>query len=167
MIGKPGKLIRFVRVLRIVRIFKLIRHFPGLHSLIYTLNQAYKELGLLMLLVCISIITISVLVYTVEKDGDEPWTFVHSLWWAIMTLTTCGNQTPASTTGKIIGGFCALFGVIVLSLPIPIVVNSFTNCYRNRVWRNEVGQKEIKNNISTINIDDNNAENATECCENV
>ena len=167
IIGKAGKLIRLVRVLRIMRIFKLVRHFAGLQSLIYTLNQAYQELGLLMLLVCISIITISVLVYTVEKDGDEPWTFVHSLWWSIMTLTTCGNQTPASTTGKIIGGFCALFGVIVLSLPIPIVVNSFANCYRNRVWRNEVGQKEIKNNISTINIDDNNAENATQCCENV
>ena len=29
--------------------------------------------------------------------------------------------------GKIIGGFCALSGVFILTLPIPIVVNSNTN----------------------------------------
>ena len=69
IIGKAGKLIRLVRVLRIMRIFKLVRHFAGLQSLIYTLNQAYQELGLLMLLVCLSILTFSVLVFFVEKDG--------------------------------------------------------------------------------------------------
>ena len=37
--GKAGKIVRLVRVMRIMRIFKLVRHFAGLQSLIYTLNQ--------------------------------------------------------------------------------------------------------------------------------
>ena len=40
--GKAGKIVRLVRVMRVMRIFKLVRHFAGLQSLIYTLNQAYK-----------------------------------------------------------------------------------------------------------------------------
>ena len=42
IIGKTGKMIRLVRVMRILRIFKLVRHFAGLQSLFYTLQQAYQ-----------------------------------------------------------------------------------------------------------------------------
>ena len=41
-------------------------------------------------------------------------------------------------SGKLVGGFCALSGVFILTLPIPIVVNSFAQFYKNRLWRNEV-----------------------------
>ena len=37
-------------MMRILRVYKLVRHFAGLQSLIYTLQQAYREMGLLLLL---------------------------------------------------------------------------------------------------------------------
>ena len=53
---------------------------------------------------------------------------------------------------------CALLGVFILTLPLPIVVNSFSSIYKNRsevthrkliycclshrLWRNEVAQKK-------------------------
>ena len=40
--------------------------------------------------------------------------------------------------GKLTGGFCTLSGVFILTLPILIVVNSFAQFYKNRLWRNEV-----------------------------
>ena len=45
-------------------------------------------------------------------------------------------------TGKLVGGFCALSGTFILTLPIPIVVNSFSQTYNNRVWRNQVAEKK-------------------------
>ena len=48
IIGKAGKIIRLAKVMRILRVYKLFRHFAGLHALIYTVKQAYKELGLLL-----------------------------------------------------------------------------------------------------------------------
>ena len=56
----------------------------------------------------------------------------------IFILVGYGTQTPSSITGKAIGGFCAIVGVFILTLPVPIVVNSFASYYKNRLWRNEV-----------------------------
>ena len=100
-----GKIVRLIRVMRILRIFKLVRHFAGLQSLLFTLRQAYKELGLLMLLVAVAILTFSSLVYFAEKEGyDEEtateanhWTFVESFWWGLMTITTVGYDLDPKT----------------------------------------------------------------------
>eukprot|EP00095_Tigriopus_kingsejongensis_P007020 maker-scaffold232_size243569-snap-gene-1.25 protein:Tk07020 transcript:maker-scaffold232_size243569-snap-gene-1.25-mRNA-1 annotation:"potassium voltage-gated channel protein shab-like isoform x5" len=144
IIGKAGKIVRLIRVMRILRIFKLVRHFAGLQSLFLTLRQAYKELGLLMLLVAVAILTFSSLVYFAEKEAaTNSWTFVESFWWGLMTITTVGyDLNPKTFLGKLLGGFCALSGIFILTLPIPIVVNSFASYYKNRLWRNEVAQKK-------------------------
>merc|ERR550525_359530 len=71
VIGRAGKVLRLVRVMRILRVFKLVRHFTGLQSLLCTLQQAYQELGLLMLLMAVTIITISSLIYFAEKEGGR------------------------------------------------------------------------------------------------
>ena len=156
IIGKAGKTVRLVRVLRIIRIFKLVRHFAGLQSLIRTLYEAYKELCLLMVIVTIAIITFSILMYFAEKDTDDVtqklntisgrWTLIDSIWWCLMTLTTVGDKRTGPTTvfGQILAGLCAVSGVFILALPVPIVVNSFANCYKNQMWRNEVAQRRLE-----------------------
>ena len=170
IIGKTGKIIRLIRIMRILRVFKLVRHFAGLKSLFYTLQQAYKELGLLLVLVAVALLTFSSLVYFAERErskeeglnctGWEPdftegkwtdavnhpcynWSFVDSFWWGLMTICTVGYDLhPKTLLGKMIGAFCALTGVFILTLPIPIVVNSFATFYKNRLWRNEVEHKK-------------------------
>ena len=82
-------MLRLVRVTRILRVFKLVRHFAGLQSLFCTLRQASKELGLLIMLVSVSVLTFSSLVYFSEKE-EQNWTFVEAFWWGLLTITTVG-----------------------------------------------------------------------------
>ena len=155
ILGKAGKTLRLLRVLRIIRIFKLIRHFARLRSLVHTVHESYKELGLLMVLVLLCELCFAVLIFYAEKeapkstksifkhDENHSWSFGECLWFCLMTLTTVGDDRKYPTTnfGQLIGGCCAVMGTFIISLPIPIVVNSFTRLYNNQIWRGEVSQR--------------------------
>ena len=52
------------------------------------------------------------------------------------------DSSSQSVLGKFVGGFCALVGVFTITLPIPIVVNSFAGFYKNTLMRNEVNSKK-------------------------
>ena len=82
-------MLRLVRVTRILRVFKLVRHFAGLQSLFSTLVAACKELGLLIMLVGVTVLTFSSLIYFAEKE-DQNWSFMEAFWWGLLTITTVG-----------------------------------------------------------------------------
>ena len=168
LLGMAGKLVRLLRILRTVRIFKLIRHVTGLQALMNTVYEAYKELRLLLLLVGLAELTFTVLIFYAEKetpkatknifkyDLDDTWSLADCLWFCMMTLTTVGNNRkyPSSIFGQLVGAVCALVGVFIVSLPIPIVVHSFARCYKNQIWRNEVSRRrsEIVDQIRRRNL---------------
>ena len=55
--------------MRILRIFKMVRHFVGLQSLVYTLHQAYKDLGLILIIVSVTVLMFSSLVFAFERES--------------------------------------------------------------------------------------------------
>ena len=98
-----------------------MRHFNGLQSLLLTLGQAYKELGLLMCLLFVAVLTFarlvninnnyccptdllfSSLIYFAERDSSNSWTFPESFWWGMMVLTTvgAGDKSPVTWVGQV------------------------------------------------------------------
>ena len=56
------------------------------------------------------------------------------MWWAVQTLTSLGyGDFPVQTIpGKLFGSMCAVSGVLVLALPIPIVVDNFADYYKEQ-----------------------------------
>merc|ERR1712223_1584052 len=159
------KMARIVKTLRIIRIFKLARHSTGLQALGNTMKANYKELGLLFLLLFMGAIMFASLIFVFEKEDEETnfKNMFDAYWWAIITMTTVGygDVSPVTGFGKVLGCFCAIFGVLVIGLPIPIIGNSFTKFYtRQKRWEEREtmsAQRKSRQNLSShhkISVDE-------------
>ena len=164
-VGLPDRvksivMLRVVRLIRVIRILKLSRHSFGLQILGHTLKASCRELCLLVFFMSIGVIIFSSLIYYAEKDSyNTKFTSIPTaFWWSIVTMTTIGygDVVPQTLQGKIIGTLCALCGVLVVALPVPVVVSNFSLYYshaQSKLRSNEKGmnRSESKEQISYFN----------------
>lgn len=126
----PLSVLRAARMLRVLRIFKLSRYSSGMRILLFTFSTSMKELGMFLIFISISIVVSASAAYYVEVGDQEKTAFSSipdALWWSVNTVTTVGygDQYPLTFTGKIVGCFLTVFGVLVIALPVFLFVANF------------------------------------------
>lgn len=119
------------QVVRVFRFFRLMKDVVGFRVLIFSIRTSWKELMLLGLYIIMAVTIFSTLIYYLEQDN------MHSIpdaaWWAIVTMTTVGygDMTPNTLCGKLVGVMCALSGVLLIAVTVPVFVNNFLLFYEH------------------------------------
>jgi voltage-gated potassium channel len=120
--------LRAFRVFRIFRALKLIRYNKALHRFHIAARIVKEEMVLFFIVTGILIFLSASGIYFFENEA-QPETFssiFHSLWWAIVTLTTVGygDVFPITVYGKIFTFFVLIIGVGVVTVPAGLLASA-------------------------------------------
>ena len=152
---KNADVFEFFSIIRILRLFKLTRHSSGLKILLQTFRASAKELMLLVFFLVLGIVIFASLVYYAERIQVNPTNDFSSiplgLWWALVTMTTVGygDMVPKTYLGMFVGAMCAMAGVLVVGLPVPVIVSNFAMFYSHTQARAKLPKKRRR----VVNVD--------------
>ena len=152
---KNADVFEFFSIIRILRLFKLTRHSSGLKILLQTFRASAKELMLLVFFLVLGIVIFASLVYYAERiqvnPGNDFSSIPLGLWWALVTMTTVGfgDMVPKTYLGMFVGAMCAMAGVLVVALPVPVIVSNFAMYYSHTQARAKLPKKRRR----VVNLD--------------
>ena len=128
--------LRFMRVFRLLRLLKLTRYSTAMHMLGATLYTQRRALLAALMIVFMTLILTSSVIYLFEKDAQpEAFSSIpEAMWWGLATLTTVGygDIYPITLVGKIFGSIVMILGIGIFALPVGILATGFAEEIRKR-----------------------------------
>ncbi|WP_434566045.1 ion transporter [Vibrio chagasii] len=115
--------VRLLRVMRIFRILKLVRYLQDSNILLRSLLMARRKILIFFSTVGILVVIFGALIFVIEGPENGFTSIPHSIYWAIVTITTVGygDMVPQTAIGKAIASLTMLLGYSILAVPTGII----------------------------------------------
>jgi voltage-gated potassium channel len=124
----PGRVdLRFLRILRVLKLFRYSKAFQRYKLAIYSIRH---ELFLFIMIALFLLFIAAAGIYYFENSAQPEVyrSIFHSLWWAIVTLTTVGygDVVPITIGGRIFTFVMLLIGLGVFAVPVGLISSALT-----------------------------------------
>ncbi|KAF3829716.1 hypothetical protein GH733_001667 [Mirounga leonina] len=134
LLERAGLALRLLRALRVLYVMRLARHSLGLRSLGLTVRRCARELGLLLLFLCVAMALFAPLVHLAERELGARRDFSSvpaSYWWAVISMTTVGygDMVPRSLPGQVVALGSILSGILLMAFPVTSIFHTFSRSY--------------------------------------
>ncbi len=127
--------IRILRLFRLIRTLKLLRFSEAVQRFRKAFEIVKEELILFLFAAALLLFITAVGIYYFENSA-QPEHFksvFHSMWWAIITLTTVGygDFYPVTTGGKIFTSLILIIGLGIIAVPTGLIASALTKSIEN------------------------------------
>lgn len=116
--------VRVLRLLRVFRVLKMAHHIDEVGTLLSALRASQRKIAVFMFSVMVILIVEGTLVYLIESPDNPKFSSIpHSMYWAVVTLTTVGygDVVPITPLGQLMATVVMLTGFAILAVPTGIV----------------------------------------------
>lgn len=114
--------VRVVRLLRVFRVLKLAHFLQETETLIAALRSSGRKIVVFLFSVVALATIMGTVMYLVEGEANGFTSIPHSVYWAIVTLTTVGygDITPHTILGRFIASLIMIMGYGIIAVPTGI-----------------------------------------------
>lgn len=146
--------LRALRIFRIIRALKISKYNEAIERFAIVLRIIRPELMLFFILIGIFIFLSAAGIYYFENEA-QPEQFAsifHSLWWAVVTLTTVGygDVYPITIGGRVFTFIMLLIGLAIITIPTGLIASALSaarNMELDDIKKYEQEQNQKKNRV--------------------
>lgn len=126
--------IRAFRLLRVFRVFKLTRYLDESGAIMKAMVASRIKITVFVTFVLIVVVIMGTIMHMIEGTQNTGFSNIpHSIYWAIVTLTTVGygDIAPVTDIGRFISAVLMIMGYAIIAVPTGIVTAEFAKVSRD------------------------------------